>query len=297
MLTKRYFIVSDIHSFYTEFCKALMDSGFDLHNKNHILLVLGDVFDRGPETIELYKFLKSIPKDRLILVRGNHELLYLSLLERCYPTEGDFKNGTVSTFCQIANIDGVDSKYLDDGLYIHYGTYYDRVVIEDDCQAAWNKVVDKVKKSEITDWIRSECWINYYELDKYIFTHGFIPVKVKDGTYIPGLCYHLNDTKYFEYDPDWRQADSLEWGDSVWREGWKFYKNGFFKPESAKGKILVVGHQPSYYCRIFLDGVKYKKEENIDFGIYYSKELIAIDACTQKSGMCNVMVIDSVEKE
>ena len=60
----KYFVVSDIHSFYVELKRALDKAGFNKRNKDHTLIVCGDVFDRGSETVELYKFLTSIQKKR-----------------------------------------------------------------------------------------------------------------------------------------------------------------------------------------------------------------------------------------
>ena len=101
----KYFVISDIHSFYSELKKALDIAGFNKRNKDHTLIVCGDIFDRGPETVELYKFLTSIPKKRCILIKGNHELLYEKLLEKKLPESYDFSNHTVDTFCQIAGYD------------------------------------------------------------------------------------------------------------------------------------------------------------------------------------------------
>ena len=43
----KYFIVSDIHSFYVELKSALDKAGFNKRNKDHTLIVCGDIFDRG----------------------------------------------------------------------------------------------------------------------------------------------------------------------------------------------------------------------------------------------------------
>ena len=103
---KKYFIVSDIHSFYTPLITALEKNGFDMNNPEHILVVLGDVFDRGYQSLEVYAFLTiALSEDRVILVRGNHELLYLDLLRKKFPDSYDFSNGTVRTFCQIARME------------------------------------------------------------------------------------------------------------------------------------------------------------------------------------------------
>ena len=44
---KTYFVCSDIHGFYKEWVKSLKEAGFNKNNPEHILIVLGDIFDRG----------------------------------------------------------------------------------------------------------------------------------------------------------------------------------------------------------------------------------------------------------
>ena len=100
-----YFFISDVHSFYTEMITALKKAKFDKGNPEHCLVVLGDVFDRGNETKQVYDFLTSLNQDRLILVRGNHEQLYLELLKKRLPDNYDYSNGTVKTFCHVAGFD------------------------------------------------------------------------------------------------------------------------------------------------------------------------------------------------
>ena len=114
----KYFVVSDIHSDYTGLKTALKNAGFNKRNKDHTLIVCGDVFDRGSETVELYKFLTSIPKKRCILIKGNHELLYEELLDKSFPESHDFSNHTVDTFCQIA---GYSPKILTSDYWSKFG--------------------------------------------------------------------------------------------------------------------------------------------------------------------------------
>ena len=57
----KYFIVSDIHSFYTKLKRALDKAGFNKRNKDHTLIVCGDIFDYGPDIRSVYKFLTPIP--------------------------------------------------------------------------------------------------------------------------------------------------------------------------------------------------------------------------------------------
>ena len=64
-----WYVVSDIHSFATELKLALKSAGFDRNDPTKGLIVLGDIFDRGNETIEVYKYLSTLPKYRCILSR------------------------------------------------------------------------------------------------------------------------------------------------------------------------------------------------------------------------------------
>lgn len=141
---KRYFVFSDVHGCYDALMNGLNNSGFDLNNNNHIILSLGDNFDRGNHNFEVYQFLKSIPKDRRILLRGNHEVMLKMLLERKSITASDKLHGTANTYYQLAS-------NLDD------------IAIED--------VVELM--SEMT---------NYFELGDFIFTHAFIPDDYKNAT-------------------------------------------------------------------------------------------------------------------
>ena len=138
----KYFVVSDIHSFYSELKKALDIAGFNKRNKDHTLIVCGDIFDRGSETVELYKFLTSIPKKRCILIKGNHELLYKKLLEKKLPESYDFSNHTVDTFCQIAG-------YELEILTPEYWHKFDDVPHER-IRQAWQEILTEVKQSQIT---------------------------------------------------------------------------------------------------------------------------------------------------
>ena len=89
------FCVSDIHSFYTPMKKALDEAGFDPNNKDHILISCGDLFDRGPDSEELFLYIMSLPNK--ILIKGNHDILLEELCTRGFPYSNDKSNGTVRT--------------------------------------------------------------------------------------------------------------------------------------------------------------------------------------------------------
>lgn len=98
----RYFITSDLHGFYDEFIDALGRAGFDINDTKHILIICGDIFDRGKKPLEIYDFLRSLPKERRILIRGNHEILLRNLAERGYPESYDTHNKTYDTLAYIS---------------------------------------------------------------------------------------------------------------------------------------------------------------------------------------------------
>lgn len=76
MVVIKYFAVSDLHGSYSKLRKALDDVSFEVKNKNHKLIVVGDSFDRGREIKQVYNFLKLLHEnEQLIYVKGNHELM------------------------------------------------------------------------------------------------------------------------------------------------------------------------------------------------------------------------------
>ena len=52
----KYFAVSDCHGFYSNLMFALKNAGFDINNPEHILIVCGDLFDRGEQPKEIFEF-------------------------------------------------------------------------------------------------------------------------------------------------------------------------------------------------------------------------------------------------
>ena len=272
-----WYVVSDIHSFATELKLALKSAGFDRNDPTKGLIVLGDIFDRGNETIEVYKYLSTLPKYRCILIRGNHEHLFAALLKKSCFESHDLSNHTVDTFCHIAHRDIND---------LHCG------------DVSWKEITDFVKSSKIWAWLNSKQWVNYFELGPYIFTHSFIPVRIQEkykqalSSYSP---YDLSG-KAFEYREDWRNATNYEWEDATWGDPVDYYKAGLFEEESKKGKILVVGHWhvSDFWKRI----ANIKSYDQPITDIYYSQDFIGLDCGVFREPMGdyyhpqNVLVID-----
>ena len=185
----KYFLTGDLHSFYIPFEQSLKNVRYDKNNSNHSLVILGDLFDRGEETKELYNFLTSIPEDRLILVKGNHEYLLEQLLNKSFPESYDFSNGTVRTCCQMAysskHIAKKNEMILKDLEFdVTYGSIFsDKTDNLDDKFAIrkWKQIVKRVKNSDIYNWFKNIKWKHYFELDKFIAVHSFVPVKFNNN--------------------------------------------------------------------------------------------------------------------
>ena len=149
----KYFVSSDIHGFFKTWQNALAEKGFDINNPEHKIILCGDLFDRGREPKQIIDFILS-NKDKIILIRGNHEDLMEQMIERNSYDYIDLCNGTAKTImdlCPNWNISEFDLKLI-------------------------------VKKTHLQDVI--DMCIDYFETSNYIFVHGWIPIS-HEYTYNP----------------------------------------------------------------------------------------------------------------
>lgn len=77
------YCISDIHGYYDLFCRLLDKIGFCAADK---LYVLGDIIDKGPDSIRLAKLLFSMPN--VVCVAGNHEYDFLKYYGGLAAREG-----------------------------------------------------------------------------------------------------------------------------------------------------------------------------------------------------------------
>lgn len=304
----KYFVTSDLHSFCAPLKIALAASGFDLNNKDHTLVILGDLFDRGARTRDLYEFLSSIPSERLIVVKGNHEYLLDNLLGSDFPNYSDFQNGTVRTCCQMAYKRASYISNLEDDLYIDYMSIqskaYNYVLsvvgledgkpdtsYEEEAKKRWKALVKKVKKSDIYKRFKGLNWKDYWETDNFIGVHSFVPVRFKNEPLNKkqktSLTYHGAIDK-MEADPDWRNADLEGWEAATWGCPYTLLDAGLY----AGNKTIICGH---WQTAAFHD--HYKDLKGIDriekrHSIYYDDKIIALDAATAVSHTTNVLIIE-----
>lgn len=180
----KYYIAADVHGFYTEFHKALDEAGYFTDPEPHKLIILGDLFDRGLEAVQMQQFiLKLMERDNVILIRGNHEDLYEEMvtIDKGLPVRHHRSNGTYSTALQLT---GYDPK------------------------SALERNLDFAAAAQDTPYFRQiiPATIDYYETEHYIFVHGWIPGAQGYGG-------------FYSDQADWREASPEEWRWARWTNG------------------------------------------------------------------------------
>jgi len=263
----RYYVVSDIHGFYTELHTALAEEGFFEDQGPKKLIVCGDMMDRGNETLKLQDFMMDLfNKDQLIFVRGNHEdLLQDYIMDYSDEREREVilwngshhnSNGTHHTALSLALMTEVE--------------------------AARNpeKYISAITRSPFYKVLMRNT-VDYYETENYVFVHAFVPLKCVDG-----LPDHYTRNRKFAKDPDWRNATPSAWRRARWGNPFDLAEKGFL-PD----KILVFGHWNASYGRNKYDGEP-EFGSKANFSPYYNYGYIAIDACTAYSGKVNCIVIE-----
>lgn len=146
-----YFVISDIHSHYFAMKKALDNANYDEDNKQHHLLVLGDLFDRGKETIQVLDYLYTLnKKKKATILLGNHDTFILDFLRGNLDrvTLDIHFNGFKKTLEQLSGIKVNIDKLNEQRMIINQTFPY------------------------LKEWLSS--FPLYLELEDYIFVHGGI---------------------------------------------------------------------------------------------------------------------------
>jgi len=272
----RYYVLSDIHGFFSLAKKALEKAGYFSDAVPHKLIVCGDLFDRGEEAFELQDFIVDlIQKDEVILIKGNHEDLALEFIENIdqymdgsVRSSHHWGNGTVQTIVKLV---GMDLKQ-----------------VRENQKAVAESIAEKFKQTPFFKTIIPSM-LNFFETERYVFVHGWIPC-------VTGTDEHW-DTAYVKYDKDWRSAPDTEWEKARWYNGMKAAHSGVIVPN----KVVVCGH---YHCSYGWSKIKHEREEFPDertkgweksYEPYEKPGIIAIDACTAYSGIVNCIVLEDEE--
>lgn len=256
-----YFVISDVHGFYNEMIEALDTAGYDMNNKNHILISLGDLCDRGRDAKACLEFINNIPEDNKVLILGNHEDLLEAAISRGYFGSHDIHNMTDDTVRQCVEIEG---QLKDDEHALLDMRFYE----------PWNRYV-------------SSC-IDYYETDNYVFVHSFIPTCSDNLINV----LDLSDKEIF----DWRNGD---WYDARWGNPFELWQKG--KNITGKTIVCGHWHTSWAHSKIHHKGFEWNNPlfglDNVAcFDIFKDDGIIGIDACTAYSHKVNVLKIGNQKR-
>ena len=248
------FVMSDIHSFYDPMMAALEKNGFDIDNEDHHIVVCGDLFDRGPDAVKVFEFMKDIAdRGRLFYVCGNHEELFYDclneILAKKWPGSHHVSNGTLDTIMQFTGI----------GKYDLCGGFYDRTKLTEAIQP-------------VIDFFADNC-VDFIEIGNYVFVHGWIPIGPR------------GEVEGWE-DGDWETARWLN-GMAAWHKGARL--SG--KTIVCGHYHSSWGHSHLHQDRKEFPQKNRVDWEN-SFVPFVDEGIIALDACTAYSGFVNCVVLD-----
>ena len=185
MNLNKYFICSDIHAYYSIWQQKLIQAGFDINNSNHFIILLGDLLDGGPEPKECLKFVCDlIDKNRIVTIKGNHELMMEQTIKRNGLSALDDYNGIYQTMVFLNDLEGIEPESI---------------------------VISKMKQNN--DWNKYfNNLIYYYETNNYILVHSWIPCFTDRFGY---------KARTFTLNPDWKNATNREWKSALWYDNWR----------------------------------------------------------------------------
>ena len=251
---KKYFIVTDIHSFYDEMIKALNTAGFDINNPEHIFVSLGDLLDRGEKPLQCLQFVNNLPDDRKILIRGNHEDLIEAAIARKDFKSNDYSNGTAQTVYDLGY--DYNNKDVFDGI---------------------------MKNPDFVKYINSV--IDYYDDGKNVFVHGWIPCTIFNQW--SGYPTYIKVDNWKEF--GWQNARWIN-GMDAWDQGVKLEDKtiycGHWHTSWGHSKLHNIGPEFNNY------GYKDPERRNAHFEPFVDEGIVALDACTAYSHIVNCYVVE-----
>jgi hypothetical protein len=166
---RKYFLFGDTHGEFDALIESLAAKGFDESNENHILFSVGDLFDRGYQNVKIYEYLqKFLDLDRLYMVLGNHDQIFLDFLYRNFEFY-DFNvehNGLFQTVCDFANLSFSHSREKIQNSYLF---------VYDEIQKNFPRL-----KSFMTKMINGG-----FILDNYLITHAGFSLDLDKNAWFP----------------------------------------------------------------------------------------------------------------
>ena len=255
----KYYFVSDLHGCNPDIVKSALNAqGFDAAADT--LVVLGDICDRGPYTMQLIDYVLSLP--HTIFVRGNHDTRTWKVINGSHYQNYDKHNGVGAS---LASILGWEAEQCARNLLWLASTE-----LEHDRHTR-KEVKDNIEK--FYQYIHRTVW--GIEFNDLIAIHAWLPYNAAKPELLPVS-----------------QWSALSWDDATWSDveklmDWQLYPH----------KKMIIGHWHAWRLHLKAAGIDINKalaaDTEVNFGIYEDDHLIAIDPCVNYSNMVNVYVYQS----
>lgn len=253
---KKIYFCSDIHGYYSEFISSLKEAGYDENNENNLLVVLGDINDRGKEFLKVYEYLKRLTDEgKAIVTSGNHHGFLIDFLE---DKSGMFNykyNGTDETIADLWH----RTKPFESWLVLDNEEKYEFI---EDAFARWQRICSKEineEYPELLPWLKS--LPRYFESKHYIGCHASLDLSAED----------------------WRKP-SKDWN---WLE---FDDGSFICHKNNTGKTVVCGHFYTNHLRKMwqVDTC----DENDTSILKTSDNMVFIDGCVPLTHKVNIFIVE-----
>lgn len=257
MECRNIYATSDIHGHYKALMEAVSNSSFD--SNNDLLVVCGDMFDRGEQSLAVYEYLKGLyDNKRAVIIKGNHEQMFIDYLE----------GNVISPFNYIRN--GLDKTFAE---FLHCTKPFETwCILEDIKNPTYGDFAEWVAHAreeineeypELLPWLKSLPY--YFETEDYIFTHGAIDTEVDDWR-------HPHCNKY----------EKTDWEALMWDDG-----SFFGKEINNTDKKVVIGHFGTNHLRKMYNIVDNSLGDNYNILCRSDEKVIALDSTVVVSGRLN----------
>lgn len=251
----KYFVVADVHGFFNEMMEALRLVGFEADNASHVFVSLGDIIDRGPDPVKCLEFCNALPRERKILIRGNHEVLMNQMLwHGNWPRGVDKHNGTWQSARDITGVDAAEVMMHMRRNNLWWNYYHDTV---------WYKIVGD-----------------------YILVHAWVPCENHwNYNYPAGTRINVLPMD------QWDKIDDEIWESyCTWYNGIEQWKYG----ARIEGKTIVCGHWNTSWGWMKLRGACANMYEgDAIHDAFIDDGIVALDACTVVSHKVNCFVFEA----
>ena len=114
---------------------------------------------------------------------------------------------------------------------------------------------------------------DFYETEHYVFVHGWIP------------CFR--ERHGYSHISDWRKASDDLWKNARWVNGMAAYATVY-----EEDKVIVCGHWHTSYGHSMIEHNGSEFGSDAIFTPFYGNGIIALDACTSRTGFVNCIVLE-----